>query len=127
LKKHLAPDTTACIFWLKNRRKDLWRERPEADQTLPYDPNESLEDIRDELLQDMAAAGLVRLLPPVPADAPVNRHPIRTPDRHPRGTRAGGAYVDLDFRERGPSANVFVTSRVAFDETFDNRAQGSIS
>jgi hypothetical protein len=69
LKKHLAPDTTACIFWLKNRRKDLWRERPEADQTPAFDPNESLEDIRDEFLQDMAAAGLIRLLPPAPADA----------------------------------------------------------
>ena len=22
-----APDTTACIFWLKNRRPDLWRDR----------------------------------------------------------------------------------------------------
>jgi hypothetical protein len=58
----VQPSATACIFWLKNRRKDLWRERPEADPTLPYDPNESFEDIRDELLQDMAAAGLVRLL-----------------------------------------------------------------
>ena len=26
LVKHYAPDTTACIFWLKNRRKDLWRD-----------------------------------------------------------------------------------------------------
>jgi hypothetical protein len=25
--EHFAPDTTACIFWLKNRRKDEWRER----------------------------------------------------------------------------------------------------
>lgn len=23
------PDTTACIFWLKNRRPDLWRDRHE--------------------------------------------------------------------------------------------------
>ena len=22
-----APDTTACIFWLKNRRPDLWRDK----------------------------------------------------------------------------------------------------
>jgi hypothetical protein len=27
--KHYAPDTTACIFWLKNRRKDVWRDRHE--------------------------------------------------------------------------------------------------
>ena len=24
--KHLAPDITAMIFWLKNRRRDLWRD-----------------------------------------------------------------------------------------------------
>jgi hypothetical protein len=25
--KHYAPDTTAAIFWLKNRRKDEWRDK----------------------------------------------------------------------------------------------------
>ena len=29
--KQVAPDTTAQIFWLKNRRPDRWRNRPEAD------------------------------------------------------------------------------------------------
>lgn len=29
ITKHYAPDTTACIFWLKNRRPDLWRDRQE--------------------------------------------------------------------------------------------------
>jgi len=27
--KHYPPDTTACIFWLKNRRPDRWRDRPD--------------------------------------------------------------------------------------------------
>ena len=26
-EEHHAPDTTACIFWLKNRRRDLWRDK----------------------------------------------------------------------------------------------------
>ncbi len=26
---HIPPDTTACIFWLKNRRAEEWRERVE--------------------------------------------------------------------------------------------------
>lgn len=26
-KKHIAGDTTAQIFWLKNRRPDLWRDK----------------------------------------------------------------------------------------------------
>lgn len=25
--KHYPPDSTSAIFWLKNRRKDLWREK----------------------------------------------------------------------------------------------------
>jgi len=27
--EHYPPDTVACIFWLKNRRPDLWRDRVE--------------------------------------------------------------------------------------------------
>lgn len=27
--KHYAPDTTAAIFWLKNRQPELWRDKPE--------------------------------------------------------------------------------------------------
>lgn len=26
VKKHVAPDTTACIFWLKNRKPGEWRD-----------------------------------------------------------------------------------------------------
>ena len=29
VKKEVAPDTTAQIFWLKNRRPDVWRDRTE--------------------------------------------------------------------------------------------------
>jgi hypothetical protein len=29
--KYYPPDTTACIFWLKNRQKDKWREKQEVD------------------------------------------------------------------------------------------------
>lgn len=28
ITKHMAPDVTAQIFWLKNRRPDKWRDRP---------------------------------------------------------------------------------------------------
>lgn len=35
--KHIPPDTTAIIFWLKNRRPDEWRDRQkvELEQTEP--------------------------------------------------------------------------------------------
>jgi hypothetical protein len=26
-RQHVPPDVVACIFWLKNRRPDLWRDR----------------------------------------------------------------------------------------------------
>lgn len=29
VRKHYPPDTTACIFWLKNRLPDEWRDRQE--------------------------------------------------------------------------------------------------
>lgn len=28
--RHYPPDVTAIIYWLKNRRPDLWRDRPEG-------------------------------------------------------------------------------------------------
>lgn len=31
--KHAAPDTTAQIFWLKNRKPERWRDKPEAPDT----------------------------------------------------------------------------------------------
>ena len=29
VKKHVQPDTTAQIFWLKNRKPDIWRDKQE--------------------------------------------------------------------------------------------------
>ena len=31
--KHYPPDTLACIFWLKNRQKDRWRDKTETEHT----------------------------------------------------------------------------------------------
>ena len=31
--ERFPPDTTAQIFWLKNRRPDLWRDKREVEQT----------------------------------------------------------------------------------------------
>ena len=32
--KHYAPDPTSCIFWLKNRQKDKWRDKQDVGLTL---------------------------------------------------------------------------------------------
>ena len=29
VKRHAPPDTTAQIYWLKNRQRDKWRDKPE--------------------------------------------------------------------------------------------------
>ena len=31
IEKHIAPDVTAQIFWLKNRKPEIWRERQNID------------------------------------------------------------------------------------------------
>lgn len=31
--KHVIPDTTAQIFWLKNRRPDLWRDKRDVEMS----------------------------------------------------------------------------------------------
>lgn len=33
-KKHVQPDTTAAIFWLKNRQPKMWRDKQEVDVTI---------------------------------------------------------------------------------------------
>lgn len=38
-REHVPPDTTACIFWLKNRRKGDWRDRVETVHTDPQGGN----------------------------------------------------------------------------------------
>jgi transposase-like protein len=39
-KKHVKPDTTALIFWLKNRKPDKWRDKKEIE----LETNKKLED-----------------------------------------------------------------------------------
>lgn len=49
LVKHYPPDTVACIFWLKNRQRELWRDKqdtPGNDQTTETSVGEILELIR---------------------------------------------------------------------------------
>ena len=38
INKHMPPDVTACIFWLKNRQRHKWRDR--YDYVMDEDPKE---------------------------------------------------------------------------------------
>lgn len=51
----IEPDTQACVFWLKNRRKDQWRDKQDIDLTV-----KSHEEALDELDQVTRAAEAVR-------------------------------------------------------------------
>lgn len=49
VKKHMPADTTAAIFWLKNRQPDLWRDRKELDAKVNL--NDELESMSNEQLR----------------------------------------------------------------------------
>lgn len=75
--EHYPPDTTACIFWLKNRRPDLWRDKTEVlNKGAPVDPNEKPATPL-QLAREIAFALSVAMRDPgaqapksAPADAP---------------------------------------------------------
>jgi hypothetical protein len=45
IRKHVAPDTTAQIFWLKNRKPDQWREKNDLTLTPSNGVLESLMEL----------------------------------------------------------------------------------
>lgn len=47
--EHYPPDTTAAIFWLKNRQPEKWRDRKEVDANVNL--SDELEAMTDEQLQ----------------------------------------------------------------------------
>lgn len=50
-KKKLHPDVVACIFWLKNRKSKVWRDKTEIDHNASDELLEKYKDMRtDELL-----------------------------------------------------------------------------
>ena len=47
--EHYPPDTTAAIFWLKNRQPEKWRDKKEVDANV--DLGDEVESLTDEQLQ----------------------------------------------------------------------------
>ena len=43
-KRQVVPDTTAQIFWLKNRRSDKWRDKQEIQDTAALDKLDAILD-----------------------------------------------------------------------------------
>lgn len=54
-REHVPPDTTAMIFWLKNRRPREWRDRVEIDAKVHV----GAENLSDDELANVVAAAVV--------------------------------------------------------------------
>lgn len=53
VREHVPPDTTAMIFWLKNRRPDEWRDKREIEHSGSID----IANASDEELARIAGVG----------------------------------------------------------------------
>ncbi len=52
ITKHIAPDTTAAIFWLKNRKPEMWRDRKEVKADVTTEQKDPFKDMtKEELLK----------------------------------------------------------------------------
>lgn len=51
-KKEVIPDVTAQIFWLKNRKPEKWRDKPDYEDTSAIDKLDSiLKEMRDNAVK----------------------------------------------------------------------------
>ncbi len=47
--KHYAPDPTSCIFWLKNRQPDQWRDKTETEVKIKHPAPMTIKETEDLL------------------------------------------------------------------------------
>lgn len=45
--KHIMPETLACIFWLKNRKPELWRDKQVVETTNPEEEHKKAEEYKN--------------------------------------------------------------------------------
>lgn len=55
VSKQVAPDTTAQIFWLKNRKPQEWRDKKETEVTGNLNVNNPFSDLSVEELRKLAS------------------------------------------------------------------------
>lgn len=62
VRKFYPPDTTAAIFWLKNRRPDLWRDKTDVEATLKgqIEHTHRVSDATARLLEEVSGVGANR-------------------------------------------------------------------
>ncbi|WP_419791589.1 helix-turn-helix domain-containing protein [Staphylococcus chromogenes] len=57
VKKYSKPNTTAQIFWLKNRKPDEWREKQNVEHEGTINQNMNISKLTDEELRKLADIG----------------------------------------------------------------------
>jgi transcriptional regulator with XRE-family HTH domain len=55
--KEVAPDTTAQIFWLKNRNPEAWRDRREVESKVDFESDNFIEALKGQVKDTFADAG----------------------------------------------------------------------
>lgn len=55
VNKEVTPDTTSMIFWLKNRKPEVWRDRKETEITGNMTVNDPFKDLTTEELRKLAS------------------------------------------------------------------------
>jgi len=46
---YYPPNPTSLIFWLKNRRREKWRDKQDVDMNMKADPNEAIKTLIEKL------------------------------------------------------------------------------
>jgi DNA-binding XRE family transcriptional regulator len=46
---YYPPNPTSLIFWLKNRRREKWRDKQDVDMNMKSDPNEAIKTLIEKL------------------------------------------------------------------------------
>ena len=55
--KEVVPDTTAQIFWLKNRKPQEWRDKREVDNNIEFESDNFIEALRGQVKDTFTDAG----------------------------------------------------------------------
>ena len=50
IEREVAPDTAAQVFWLKNRKPEVWRDKREVENTAPTNAFDSVREITGKML-----------------------------------------------------------------------------
>ena len=103
--KYYPPDTAACIFWLKNRRPNLWSDRVRDGADIPSDPVFTFDIERPKGATADSPANTRETWRTPPANADPTTFDSTSPDaadgrRKMNGAQFRGARSSGDFGER---------------------------